>query len=168
LPIRIDWNEIRLIGTKPSDKSSSNFKKRWVKNLSSKELSEMERKGLEHGLKFAVVPNRIPTAEIIASVEEGIFPLDDDAKRLVRAESVAFLDVPKYLQKTLIRMFSKHYLLLKKIRTGLFFQRTLPTKAIVLLLWTNMIIARRLFHCCITEIRILFSSLILLERLKEV
>jgi hypothetical protein len=36
------------------------------------------------------------------------------------------------------------------------------------LLWTNMIIARRLFHCCITEIRILFSSLILLERLKEV
>jgi hypothetical protein len=40
-------------------------------------------------------------------------------------------------------MFSKLYLLLKKIRTGLFFQRT---KAIVLLLWTNMIIARRLFQ----------------------
>jgi hypothetical protein len=46
----------------------------------------LERKGLEHGLKFAVVRNRIPTAEIIASVEEGIFPLDDGAKRLVRAE----------------------------------------------------------------------------------
>ena len=29
---------------------------------------------------------RIPKAEIIASVEEGIFPLDDDVKRLVRAE----------------------------------------------------------------------------------
>ena len=41
--------------------------------------------------------------------------------------------MPKYLQKTLIRMFSKLYL--KKIRTGLFFQRT---KAIVLLLWTNL------------------------------
>jgi hypothetical protein len=47
---------LRLIGTKLSDKSSSNLKKRWVKNLiSSKELSELERKGLEHGLKFAVV-----------------------------------------------------------------------------------------------------------------
>jgi hypothetical protein len=83
---------LRLIGTKPSDKSSSNLKKRWVKNLSSKELSELERKGLdEHGLKFAVVPNRIPTAEIIASVEEGIFPPDDDAKRLVRAEVSSIL-----------------------------------------------------------------------------
>jgi GTPase SAR1 family protein len=58
-----DKNLLRLIGTKPSDKSSSNLKKRWVKNLSSKELSELERKGLEHGLEFAVVPNRIPTAE---------------------------------------------------------------------------------------------------------
>jgi hypothetical protein len=82
---------LRLIGTKPSDKSSSNLKKRWVKNLSSKELSDLERKGLEHGLKFAVVPNRIPTAEIIASVEEGIFPLDDDAKRLVRPEVSSIL-----------------------------------------------------------------------------
>jgi hypothetical protein len=102
---------------KPSDKSSSNLKKRciWVKNLSSKELSELERKGLEHGLKFAVVPNRIPTAEIIASVQEGIFPLDDDAKRLVRAEvSSILIDVLKYLPKTLIRMFSKLYLLLKR------------------------------------------------------
>ena len=62
-----------------------------LKNLSSKELSELERKGLEHGLKFAVVHNRIPTAEIIASVEEGIFPLDDDAKRLVRAEVSSIL-----------------------------------------------------------------------------
>ena len=35
-------------------------------------------------------------------------------------------------------MFSKLYLLLEKIRTGLFFQQT---KAIALLLWTNTIIA---------------------------
>jgi hypothetical protein len=85
----------------------------------------LERKGLEHGLKFAVVLNRIPTAEIIASVEEGFFLLDDDAKRLVRAEVSSILRSGK-------------------IRTELFFQWT---KAIVLLLWTNMIIARRLFHC---------------------
>ena len=87
------------------------FKKRWVKNVSSKELSELERKGLEHGLKFAVVPNRIPTAEIIASVEEGIFPLDDDAKRLVRAEVSSILRRAKIPPKTLIQMFSKLYLL---------------------------------------------------------
>jgi hypothetical protein len=82
----------------------------------------LERKGLEHGLKFAVVHNRIPTAEIIASVEEGIFPLDDDAKRLVRAEVSSILRCAKIPPKL--------YLLLKKIRTGLFFQRT---KAIVCL-----------------------------------
>jgi hypothetical protein len=120
------------------------FKKRWVKNVSSKELSELERKGLEHGLKFAVVPNRIPTAEIIASVEEGIFPLDDDAKRLVRAEVSSILRRAKIPPKNIDSNVFKALLALKKIRTGLFFQRT---KAIVLLLWTNMIIARRLFHC---------------------
>jgi hypothetical protein len=47
-----DKKLLRLIGMKPSDKSSSNLKKRWVKNLSSKELSELERNGLEHGLKI--------------------------------------------------------------------------------------------------------------------
>jgi hypothetical protein len=120
------------------------FKKRWVKNVSSKELSELERKGLKHGLKFAVVPNRIPTAEIIASVEEGIFPLDDDAKRLVRAEVSSILRRAKIPPKNIDSNVFKALLALKKIRTGLFFQRT---KAIVLLLWTNMIIARRLFHC---------------------
>ena len=47
-------------------------------------IQGVERKGLEHGLKIAV-PNRIPTAEIIASVE-WILQLDDLDKRLVRAE----------------------------------------------------------------------------------
>ena len=134
---------LRLIGTKLSDKSSSILKKRWVKNLSSKELSELERKGLEHGLKFAVVPNRIPTAEIIASVEEEIFPLDDDAKRLLRAEVSSILRRAKIPPKNIDSNVFKALLALKKIRTGLIFQRT---KAIVMLLWTNMIIARRLFQ----------------------
>ena len=46
---------------------------------------------------------RIPIAEIIASVEEGIFPLDDDVKRLVRAEVSSIrrcAKIPKkYLKK---------------------------------------------------------------------
>jgi hypothetical protein len=84
-----------------------------------------------------------PTAEIIASVEEGIFPLDDDAKRLVRAEDSSILRRAKIPQKNIDSNAFKALLALQKIRTGLFFQRT---KAIVLLLWANMIIARRLFH----------------------
>jgi hypothetical protein len=105
---------LRLIGTKLSDKSSSNLKKRWVKNLSSKELNELERKGLEHGLRFAVVPNRIPTAEIIASVEEGFFPLDDDAKRLVRAEVSSILRRAKIPPKNIDSNVFKALLALKK------------------------------------------------------
>ena len=47
------------------------MKDKWVLNLSSKELSELKRRGLEKGLKFAIAPSKIPAAEIIAS--GGIF-----------------------------------------------------------------------------------------------
>ena len=69
----------------------SNLKNRWVINLSSKELTELERKGLEHGLNFAIAPNRIPTAEIVASVEEAIFRQSDETKQTVRAEVSSIL-----------------------------------------------------------------------------
>ncbi len=104
----------RLIGKKPSDKSDTGLKQRWIKNLSSKELSELERKGLQHGLKFAVVPNRIPTAEIIASVEEGIFQLDDDDKRLVRAEVSSILRRAKLPPKNMDSNVFKALLALRK------------------------------------------------------
>ena len=107
-------------------------------------LSELERKGLEHGLKFVVVPNRIPTAEIIASVEEGIFPLDDDAKRLVRAEVSSILRRAKIPPKNIDSNVFKALLALRKDPDRVILQQT---KAIALLLWTNTIIARRLFHC---------------------
>ena len=55
-------------------------------NLSSKELSALERSGLEKGLKFAIAPRKIPTAEIVAAVEESISQLNDDRRHLVRAE----------------------------------------------------------------------------------
>jgi hypothetical protein len=99
---------LHLIGTKPSDKSSSNIKKRWVKNLSSKELSELERKGLEHGLEFAFVSNRIPTAE------RRYFSLDDDAKRLVRAEVSSILRRAKIPPKNIDSNVFKALLVLKK------------------------------------------------------
>ena len=47
-------------------------------NLSSKELSALERSGLEKGLKFAIAPRKILTAEIVAAVEESISQFNDD------------------------------------------------------------------------------------------
>ena len=72
-------------------------------NLSSKELSALERSGLEKGLKFAIAPRKIPTAEIVAAVEESISQLNDDRRHLVRAE-VAYSGVLNLLPFK--RMFS--------------------------------------------------------------
>ena len=72
-------------------------------NLSSKELSALERSGLEKGLKFAIAPRKIPTAEIVAAVEESISQLNDDRRHLVRAEVSSILrrakPPPKNIQK---------------------------------------------------------------------
>ncbi len=104
-----DRKLLRLIGKKPSDKSDTGLKQRWIINLSSVVLG-----GLQHGLKFAVVPNRIPTAEIIASVEEGIFQLDDDDKRLVRAEVSSILRRAKLPPKNMDSNVFKALLALRK------------------------------------------------------
>ena len=72
-------------------------------NLSSKELSALERSGLEKGLKFAIAPRKIPTADIVAAVEESISQLNDDRRYLVRAEVISILTrakpPPKNIQK---------------------------------------------------------------------
>ena len=91
LKMKHDKKLSRLLGSKSSEHSDSNLKNRWVINLSSKELTELERKGLEHGLNFAIAPNRIPTAEIVASVEEAIFRQSDETKQTVRAEVSSIL-----------------------------------------------------------------------------
>ena len=51
----------------------------------------MEQSGLEKCLKFAVAPSKIPTAEIVAAVEEGISRLNVDQKHLIRAEVSSIL-----------------------------------------------------------------------------
>ena len=91
LKMKHDKKLSHLLGSKPSEHSDSNLKNRWVIYLSSKELTELERKGLEHGLNFAICPNRIPTAEIVASVEEAIFRQNDETKQTVRAEVSSIL-----------------------------------------------------------------------------
>ena len=65
-------------------------------NLSSEELSALERNGVEKGLKFAIAPRKMPTAEIVAAVEESISQLNDDR----------YSGVLNLLPKTFKRMFS--------------------------------------------------------------
>ena len=65
-------------------------------NLSSEELSALERSGVEKGLKFAIAPRKMPTAEIVAAVEESISQLNDDL----------YPGVLNLLPKTFKRMFS--------------------------------------------------------------
>ena len=47
-------------------------KDKWVKNLSSRPLNETEKDVLARGLNFAVTPDRIPYAELIAATESAI------------------------------------------------------------------------------------------------
>ena len=65
-------------------------------NLSSVELSALERNGVEKGLKFAIAPRKMRTAEIVAAVEESISQLNDDL----------YPGVLNLLPKTFKRMFS--------------------------------------------------------------
>ena len=79
-----------LLSKRSTVNSGSSLKDKWVMNLSSKEISALERGGLEKGLKFAIAPRKIPTAKIVA-VEESISQLNDDRRHLVRAEVSSIL-----------------------------------------------------------------------------
>ena len=74
----------------------------------------MERRGLEKGLKFAIAPCKIPTVEIIASVEEGIFRLGDVQKHLIRAEVSSVLRRAKPPPKNINNNVFKALISLKK------------------------------------------------------
>ena len=65
-------------------------------------------------LKFSIAPSKIPTAEIIASVEEGIFRLDDDQKHLIRAEVSGVLRRAKPPPKNINSNVFKALISLKK------------------------------------------------------
>ena len=102
------------------DNSGSTLKDRWVLNLCLKELSALEWRGLEKGLKFTIAPSKIPTPEIVAAVEEGISRLNVDQKRLVRAELSGTLRCAKPPPKNIRKGVSKVLLALKKIWIGSF------------------------------------------------
>ena len=58
-------------------------------------MIELERKGLEYGLNFAIAPNRILTAEIVASAEEAIFLLNDETVALIYLVEIECQAKPK-------------------------------------------------------------------------
>ena len=97
--------------------SGSSLKDKWAMNLFSKELSALERSGLEKGLKFAIVPRKIPTSEIVAAVEESISQLNDDRGHLVRAEVSSTLRRAKTPPKNIQKDVFNALIALKRIRT---------------------------------------------------
>ena len=80
-----------LLSKRSPVNSGLSLKDKWVINLSSKELSALERNGLEKVLKFAIAPHENRTAEIVAAVEDSISQLNDDRRHLVRAEDSSIL-----------------------------------------------------------------------------
>ena len=74
---------------------------------SFEELSALERSGFEKGLKFSIAPRKIPTAEIVAAVEESISQLNGDRRHLVRAELSSILRRAKPPPKNISKLFKR-------------------------------------------------------------
>ena len=58
----------------------------WVKNLSSRPLTETEEEVLRKGLNFAIAPSSIPKNEIAAGIESGIQHLPEEEKTRLRVQ----------------------------------------------------------------------------------
>ena len=76
-----------LVRTKPlvpCDKS------KWIMNLSSRKLNDVELSILQRGLDFSVTPKNLPITAIISEVENGCSRLPEHEKALIRAKVVRF------------------------------------------------------------------------------
>ena len=95
--------------------TQARLKDRWALNLSSKELSALECRGLEKGLKFAMITSiKIPAAEIVAAAEEGNSRLAVHQRRLIRAEVSDTPRTAKTSLKKISRDVFSAFLTLKK------------------------------------------------------
>ena len=59
---------------------------KWVLDISSKPLNTTETIALQKGTNFALAPKNIPTAEIVAAVENGISALPVEDKLVLRSQ----------------------------------------------------------------------------------
>ena len=77
--------------------SEHNIINKWVVNVSQRNLSNNEIDLLRKGLNFVGTPRRLPKKEILASVEQGIKDLTDEAKNDIRAGVFSILKHAKPL-----------------------------------------------------------------------
>lgn len=71
---------------KTSTRDEEDIKRRWVVNISERELEENEISLLRKGLNFLITPRHIPTKEILASIESAIHHLPHERQDIIRSE----------------------------------------------------------------------------------
>ena len=71
-----------IVGNKVRENDAAKYC--WVVNFSGIDLTECERSVLEKGLNFSLVPRRVPTVNIFASVESALKRCDVQAAELAR------------------------------------------------------------------------------------
>ena len=59
---------------------------KWVLDISSKPLNTTETIALQKGTNFALAPKKLPTAEVVAAVENGISALPVEGKLVLRSQ----------------------------------------------------------------------------------
>ena len=72
---------------KKQERLSGDFKRRtsvdkdrWIVNLSNRQLNQQETQVLQRGLNFSITPRNVPVAKMLASVESGIYNLEEPKK----------------------------------------------------------------------------------------
>ena len=61
-------------------------KKKWVINMSSRQLTHIETDPLAKGLNFSITSKTLPNNDIIATVEDGIKDLEKEEAETIRAK----------------------------------------------------------------------------------
>ncbi|XP_070550371.1 uncharacterized protein [Ptychodera flava] len=93
-------NHERLVAGK-SDSISSDCINKWVKNCSSRVLTDTELSVLAKGLNYAVTPKEIPVVDIISATESACRTLPDRDGSELRSKVTNLLSRPKKLESNL-------------------------------------------------------------------
>ena len=59
---------------------------KWVLNISGKPLNNTKTTALQKGTNFALAPKKIPRAEIVVGIEDGISGLPEDEKLVLKSQ----------------------------------------------------------------------------------
>ena len=81
--------------SKPVAVQEEDIQKKWVVNVLDRDLNKDEIALLRKGLNFAIMPQQVPTKEIIALIESAIDGLMEDNKDEIRADVYSCLKQTK-------------------------------------------------------------------------